>query len=238
MANFGTFFEGELTWMERGCLRSFLRHGHSMTLYSYTPLDDVPAGIIVADAASIVPHDLCFRTVGGPHHGTITAFSNLFRYAMIRKTGLIWADTDIVCLRPDWPDLPLLAGFQDAVTINCAVLGGDPALPLFAEAQAVSELVGPHGPFAYTGPYLLTALVLQMGHRQAMMRERVFYPIAYGDAVRFLLPPMPDARRIDWPAESLTVHLWNEMLRLSGWDKRAGPPQDSLLNLIFADLRE
>lgn len=238
MANFGTFFEGELTWMERGCLRSFLRHGHSMSLYSYTPIDDAPAGIACADAATIVPRTQFFQTVGGPHDGGVTAFSNLFRYAMIAKTGLTWVDTDIVCLRPDWPELPLLAGFQDAEIINCAVLGGDPALPLFKDAQAIAERVGAHGPFGYTGPYLLTALVQQMGHRAAMMPERVFYPIAYGDAVRFLLPPMPEAKRIDWPSESLTVHLWNEMLRLSGWNKREGPPEDSLLKLIFAELGE
>ena len=238
LANFGTFFDGELTWMERGCLRSFLRHGHRVTLYSYKPVTGLPAGIVAADAATILPQTLCFRTIGGPHHGGVAAFSDLFRYAMIRATGLTWIDTDVVCLRRDWSKLPLIAAWQDAVTVNGAVLGGPRDAALFDRAFAVAARVGSHGPWAYTGPFLLTALVHQLGLTGQVQPERTFYPIAYGDAVRFLLAPMPDAKRIDWPQESLTVHLWNEMLRLSGWDKRGGPPEHSLLKLIFADLGE
>ena len=236
MAAFGTFFAGELSHLERCCLRSFLRHGHQIALYCYDPVGVVPAGVEVRDAATILPRERFFRAGHGPHQGTAAAFANLFRYAMIPATGLIWVDTDVVCLKPDWPDRPLIAGFQDEVMVNNAVLGGSAAGPLFERAVAIATQVGTIGPWAYTGPHLLTALVHEMGHTRHVLPRDIFYPLSYRDAAPILLQPRPGVERITWPEQSLAVHLWNETLRLAGHDRDQPAPDHSVLKLILADL--
>ena len=236
MAAFGTFFAGELSRLERCCLRSFLRHGHRIALYAFESVGAVPDGVDVRDAASIVPRDKFFRSGHGPHKGTAAAFANLFRYAMILETGLIWVDTDVVCLKPDWPDLPLVAGFQDEVMVNNAVLGGSAVRPLLERAVEIATQVGTIGPWAYTGPHLLTALVHDMGHTRHVLPRDTFYPLSYRDAAPILLQPRPGVERIQWPEQALAVHLWNETLRLAGHDRHAPAPDHSLLKLILDDL--
>ncbi len=236
MGAFGTFFAGELSRLERCCLRSFVRHGHSITLYAFEPVGAVPNGVEVRDAATIVPRERFFQAGDGPHKGTAAAFANLFRYTMILETGLIWADTDVVCLKPDWPDWPFVAGFQDEVMVNNAVLGGSAAGPLLERAVAIAAHVGTIGPWAYTGPHLLTALVHDMGYTRDVLPQDTFYPLSYRVAASALLSPYPHAERIAWPDQTLAVHLWNETLRLAGHDRHRPPPENSLLKLILADL--
>lgn len=238
MAAFGTFFAGELGTIERCCLRSFVRHGHSIALYCYEAVGTVPPGVEVRDAAAILPRERFFLAADGPHGGTVTAFANLFRYAMIHKTGLIWTDADMVCLKPDWPDRPLIAGFQDEVLVNNAVLGGSAAGPMLERALEIAARVGAQGPFAYTGPHLLTPLVHDMGLTRQVLPRETFYPISYRYAAAMLLTPRPQIERVQWPEHTVAVHLWNETLRLAGHDRRAAPPDHSLLKLILADFAD
>lgn len=236
MAAFGTFFEGELSWLERGCLASFIAHGHAVTLYSYAPMA-LPAGVAHADAAAILPRDLLFRNQSGAHAGGVTAFANLFRYAMLRDHGGIWIDTDMLCLSRDWPEGELIVAAQSDHLINCAVLGGAAGHPLFTEAFAVASRIGAHSIFGYTGPHLVTALVNQMGLRGAVLPVETFYPIPFQSAAA-LLEPAPGARRVAWPERTVAVHLWHESLRLAGFDRAAPPPPDSLLALLLAPYRD
>ncbi|MFM7379463.1 MAG: hypothetical protein ACKO1O_15270 [Erythrobacter sp.] len=236
MGEFGTFFAGELSRLERCCLRSFVRHGHGIALYAYDPVGAVPDGVELRDAASVLPREAFFPAGNGPHEGTVAAFTDMFRYAMIIKTGLIWTDTDVVCLKPDWPDWPLAAAFQDAIIVNGAVLGGSAAGPLLERAAAIAGRVGTIGPWAYTGPHLLTALVHDMGLTRHVLPRETFYPFSYRDAASTLLTPRPGIERVQWPEPTVAVHLWNETLRLAGHDRETPPPDQSLLKLILADL--
>src|SRR5262245_13716406 len=53
--------------VERACLRSFLRHGHAVRLYSYGPVEGVPEGVRLADAASILPREAIIRHEAGSY---------------------------------------------------------------------------------------------------------------------------------------------------------------------------
>ncbi len=212
-----------------------MQHGHSIALYAFEPVGAVPHGVDVRDAATIVPRERFFRAGHGPHKGTAAAFANLFRYAMILKTGLIWVDTDVVCLKPDWPDWPLVAGFQDEVMVNNAVLCGSAAPPLLERAVEIATQVGAIGPWAYTGPHLLTALVHDMGYTRNVLPQDTFYPLSYRLAASALLSRYPNAERIEGPEQTLAVHLWNETLRLAGHERSAPAPDHSLLKLILAE---
>lgn len=88
------FWAGNLSEMERLCIRSFVANGHDFHLYTYDQLVDVPAGCIVKDASEIVPHD----DIGKFTH--LQQFADYFRYALLRKHGGWWVDMDVICLKP------------------------------------------------------------------------------------------------------------------------------------------
>ena len=54
---------------------------------------NVPKGIIKADANRILPSSEMFL-----HYGSVAAFSDYFRYVMIKKTNEMWIDADTICL--------------------------------------------------------------------------------------------------------------------------------------------
>lgn len=74
-------------------LASFIYYGHTVKLYVYDLELDVPEGVIKVDARDILPESEIFY-----HHNQLAAFSDLFRYHMIKKTGEVWIDTDTLCL--------------------------------------------------------------------------------------------------------------------------------------------
>jgi hypothetical protein len=46
---------GNLSWLEQLCLKSFLDHGHEVTLYTYEGVTNAPEGTVVADARPMFP---------------------------------------------------------------------------------------------------------------------------------------------------------------------------------------
>ncbi|MDA5095693.1 hypothetical protein O2N63_16500 [Aliiroseovarius sp. KMU-50] len=101
----GSFWAGlELSFLEQLCLQSFVDCGHEVTLYSYDKIRNAPKGVKLVDASKIVPdpHRCAHMKVGN-----LAAFSDRFRMLMIQKTGEVWVDCDVVCLKP-LPDDPYL----------------------------------------------------------------------------------------------------------------------------------
>lgn len=227
MTAFGTFFHGTLSRMERACLRSFVRHGHSVRLYAYAEMA-VPDGVMLCDAEEILPAHWLYHADRGLHAGTVAQFSDHFRYAMIRQTGLVWIDTDIICLRPDWPDRPWLIARQDACLVNGAVLGIPQDHAMLDDALMVAERMHGVTVWGVIGPHLLTALAWEHGSWQHLLPTDSFYPLHCSRAAQ-LLRPMETGEQFTIPQESLCLHLWNEMLRMAGHDRLADPPASSAL---------
>src|SRR5690349_14550149 len=86
--------------LERLCVASFLAHGHGVHLYAYGPVDGVPEGAQLRDAREILPAERIYTYASGFGQGSPSAFSNEFRYKLLRDRGGVWSDTDIACLRP------------------------------------------------------------------------------------------------------------------------------------------
>jgi hypothetical protein len=231
---FGTFFAGHLTRQEIFCLASFRRLGHQVTVFSYDKLD-MPVGITQMDARSILPKKAFFKVETGPalHHGSASQFSNLFRYHMIKKTGLVWIDTDVFCLRADWPDLPILIAWQGPVLVNNAVLRLPADHPALDDAIDAAGRIGRLAIWGYTGPFLLTALVQNYEMQRLVLPVDSFYPVHWSKAVS-LIQPLPPGQEPRWPAGAYCVHFWNEILRMAGLDKSVGPPAQSPMGKLFA----
>jgi hypothetical protein len=90
----------ELSANEQLCLRSYLYHRHEVHLYAYSPLKRIPEGVILRDAAEIIPLGRLFKDSSN----TYASFADWFRLKLLEKYGGWWVDTDTVCLRPfDFP---------------------------------------------------------------------------------------------------------------------------------------
>lgn len=85
-----------LSRMEQLSIKSFLDNGHTYHLYTYGPVENVPEGAIVKDANDILDSSEIYRY----KNGSVSAFSNLFRFTMMYKVGGYWADTDLICVKP------------------------------------------------------------------------------------------------------------------------------------------
>src|SRR4051812_12851319 len=82
--------------VERACLRSMLRVGHPVTLYCYQEPAGVPEGVQLADAREVLAEELIIRH----HSGSVSLFSNRFRYELQRRAAGTWVDLDHYCLAP------------------------------------------------------------------------------------------------------------------------------------------
>lgn len=92
--------------MQRMCIQSFLDHGHTYHVYSYSAISNIPAGAVLMDANTILPETEIYRykTVvrkgRPPLAGSVAAFSNYFRFVLLYKNGGCWVDADIACIKP------------------------------------------------------------------------------------------------------------------------------------------
>jgi hypothetical protein len=218
--------------VERACLRSALRQGHPVSLYCYRAPDGIPEGVEMCDAAEILPETRIIRH----HAGSVSLFSNLFRYALLRRGPATWIDTDIYLLRPVDGTQPHLFGRQSPAILNGAVLRLPPASPLLdplirlfdetevpfwlstAEREVATIRLRETGrtglslmPWGTAGPNALTALAGRAGLWSLALPESVFYPARFQSAGWILSPKirLDDVVRPD----TVAVHLWNELIK-------------------------
>ena len=101
LTRFASFWHGApLGFMERLCLKSFADHGHPIRLYTYDPELDVPDGVELADASTILPETALHASRSNKG---MAPFSDRFRVNMMAETGETWTDCDVVCLAPSAP---------------------------------------------------------------------------------------------------------------------------------------
>ena len=233
------------------CLRSFVRVGHPVVLHCYDEPRDVPDGVVLSDAATLVPRDRVFTHA---RTGSYALFSNYFRYQIMQRSLGLYVDCDVVCVRPV-PTRSYLFGLQDAETINGAVLklpsGSrllgdltalfDPGVfapPWYSRRrrleQYIKTLLGrpadlAHARWGVAGPVALTWFAKKHGLRDWAQPMDVLYPVPHTEVSRFLDPD------VTWESliteQTCCVHLWNEKLRRENLQAiRPGSPLQRLLN--------
>src|SRR5882724_10558983 len=121
MTTFRTFFHGTMSGLEVTCLKSFLDHGHHVIIFAYDETE-VPALFEKRDAAAVLPRERIFFYKSGPGRGSVAGFANLFRYVLLERYGGWWIDTDVLCLREQWPQADSAMGWECDEWIGNAVL--------------------------------------------------------------------------------------------------------------------
>jgi hypothetical protein len=228
MQAFQTFFHGRMGPLEIACLKSFIDHGHEILVFSYDH-ETTPAFCRREDASAILPREQLFVYESGFGAGSVAAFANMFRYALLYKHGGIWIDTDMFCLSAEWPEENLLAGWQHDNLINCAVLKLDPGHAISEAAYSQCAALKNDVLWGQTGPKLLTQLFEQHGLSSEALPPSAFYPVRWEHWIDTLDPAKSAAVR-ELTKESFAIHLWNELFRHGGVQKAVAPPRTSFLH--------
>lgn len=226
---------GNLSWLEQLCIQSFLDHGHSFTLYTYEGVTNAPQGTTVADASAMFPKD---EFIVHRASGSSALHSDIFRYHMILKTGLVWVDCDMLCMRPWIFPSGNVYGWEKPKTLICgAALGfaqgsgalsrliafcDDPApvpewypdeekAKLRDAAAAGNPVHVSDLPWGIWGPAALTHYLRATGEAKNALPQQAFYPIPFKDRRDMLNPGVDITPRLG--PDCYGVHLWNRRLR-------------------------
>ena len=235
------FWHGStLGFMEYVCISSFVKHGFEVRVFSYNDLV-LPDSVILMDASEILPFsDLSKYTQAGISHN-LAAFSDAFRYQVIKKKGGWWFDSDVICLVDSGPfsaiidkkSIKISLGYESPVLINGAVLYIDNHIVLQKILDEL-ESVGTEFEWGDIGPKLITRVInnLQLTH---LVDPSFYYYAIYEDYQRLY-----DPKCLKWCQEmvgkSFALHLWNDLMRRYKIPKNIMPPAGSFLHKIFLDV--
>jgi hypothetical protein len=206
-----------LSTMERLSIASYMHHGHVYHLYTYWPVEGLPSGALLQDAAMILPESMIFQY---REHATYAGFANYFRYKLLLERGGWWVDTDSVCLRPFGFDEPYVVATEPApgggeVPTN-AFLKAPPGSPAMAFAWESCLARNPRDlKWGETGPRLVAEFVARFGLERYLQPASTFCPVSYEDWKLFTEPA------VAWPFGESTraAHLWHELWRRAAWNK-------------------
>ena len=239
-----------LSTLERLSVCSFLANGHEYHLYVYDDVKNVPSEVSIKDANEILPHSDVFKV-----NGSLALFADWFRWELLLKSGGIWVDMDLVCLRPlDFADTRLF-GWQDSELVAIGVLGfeaGDELCRLMAYSCENPNVAMPYdgpkewrrkfkgrllrNPYRFIkwsdlgGPSGFTRALQAQGATSLAKPYTWFYPIPVSHWTAFFSEGIYPDQKIGTElfANSYTIHVWNEYFRRHKVDKDAVFPASSL----------
>ena len=226
-----------------------------MTLFVHSEVKSVPAGVQVRDAKEIAGNrPIVFASKNNIKSPAL--YSDQFRYHMINKTGLIWADLDMFLLKPLQPANGYLFAREDKEFINGGILSLPGNSPTLADLIESCEDYYPIPPFenkrrilklklrkmigfpvhvsqqrwGVWGPHALTWFLHKNQEDQKALPRESLYPIEYKDMKPLLLPSRETYHR--YLRDTLAVHLWGAWLR-SKIQEPGDIPEGSFLSHIL-----
>jgi len=238
--------------IEQLSIRSFLRAGHRVNLFTFDHVDHVPEGTTIDSALEYMTRDE-YKALRHSKTGSYSLAADLFRYRLMRIDAGFWADADFVCLRPVHCEVENVFGWESDSYLANGFLYLPPDSPVLhdllnyfdgrrvppwlstsrrwklrlrnAVGQPLSPATLPWGSF---GPRALTWLAKHHGVAdQGQPRERFYaHPLSNAERV-FSKSYQLDA--MDSPA-TLLIHLWNEKIKTI---KHTAPEKGSILATLY-----
>ena len=224
MAAFSTFHYGRMSGLEVTCLKSFLDYGHELTVFTYDSTMVAPL-FRTADAGAIVPPEQIFFYTANPGKGSISGFTNLFRYKLLHEFGNFWIDTDVLCLTDSWPEeRDFVAGWESDEWVGSAVL----KLPTWFARESLTrcEELSDKVKWGQTGPRLVTEIVKREQLQERLFRKERFYPVWHQNLLEFFDEEAAHVT-VEKCSTSYSAHFWNQMITQNGFDKALLPPAGS-----------
>ncbi len=237
---------GSLSRLERLAINSFIYHGFDVTLWSYDRIANIPPACQLRDAREILPEDLVF--LNGKK--SYASFADLFRYALLTKVGGLYADTDVICLKPAelLPRqaflvteqsgtrkyiknfLRKLLGISKPDRVNNNVIFNPAPSP--GNVIDLAYHYSQHFPkdkikWSEIGPKLLSAIVaIYPNHGYTIYHKDFANPVSQHDCPHLLL------KNHALPDSAFFLHCYNEKWRQANMDKNAAYPEASLLGKL------
>lgn len=219
MPNFGSLWIGNpLSSVEQTSLASFIYHGHSFTLFVYDMQMKVPKGVVKEDANLIIPESKIFKI-----ENSYGPFADMFRYTMIKKTGLTWTDTDSICLRSDWNFGDYLFGFEEQDRLANGIL----RMP--QDSELINFLISKSYEYdknkivwSEIGPLLVTEGANKFNVIKYAEAPEVFYPVHFWQWKKIWMPEYRD-EVLNKCKKAHTLQIWNQFLNRDGVDKNNLP---------------
>ena len=182
--SFSTLWIGEsLPVVQQICLSSYIYHNQKINFYTYSEVKNVPDGVTILDAESILPKKDIFMLFN-----SYAIFSDYFRYILLSKKDTVWVDADHMSLSKNWgtEDSEYFYGIQryvnNANEINNGVLkypkDSRLAKSLVLECQKILAK-GEKMVWGETGPILLTKLVNDLGLNRFAINKNRIYPVSW-----------------------------------------------------------
>lgn len=227
MANFGSLWIGKpLSKVEYTALSSFIFHDHSFTLFVYDMNLKVPKGVKKEDANKIIPESEVFKI-----QNSYGPFADMFRYKMIKETGLTWTDTDSICLRSDWNFGDYLFGFEEEDRLANGIL----RMP--KKSKLIKFLIENSTNYdkdqivwSEIGPLLVTKGAKQFDVLKYAQPPEVFYPIHFWQWKKIWVDRYTE-EVLDKCKDSHTLQIWNQFLNREGIDKNDLPKNSTIHHL-------
>ncbi|WP_166418605.1 glycosyltransferase family 2 protein [Cochlodiniinecator piscidefendens] len=233
----GLWIGETLTYIEQLSMTSFVAEGHVYQLFTYGPLEGVPEGVVIRNAADILPLE---KDLGDYSYDDVEILADRFKYRLLIAENTIWADLDMLCLRPwDFGDDPVVCWQRQDKQIAGAALrlpasspslqaisavADDPApVPAWlkgddlTDAQTAKDKGQPIAPAnlkrGLFGVHGLTHFLKKSGEVANILPARSFFPCEFKerndlfDANDPVTPKLTD--------QSYGVHMWGRRLRRS-----------------------
>ncbi len=234
--------------------------GHEVTLFVHSEVKGVPEGVQVRDAKEITgnrPVVFTYCVKNKKRIKSPTLYSDQFRYHMISKTDLIWADLDMFLLKPLQPDNGYLFARGNKELIYNGILSLPEnsqtladliefcedyySIPLLEHRKRViinltlRKMIGfpvhvSRQRWGVWGPQALTWFLRKNREDRYALPVESFHPFGYKDMSPLLLPDRETDER--YLQDSLAVHLWGTWLR-DQIQELGNIPDDSFLSHIL-----
>ena len=230
-----------LSKLEQLCLKSFVDNGHTVHLYVYDKVGNIPTGVIVKDGNEILDKSEIYRY----KNGSVSAFSNLFRFTLLYKKGGYWIDADLLCVRPiklkeDYvfssePDEEYKFKRINAGLIKLPKGSKEALLGMEIQRQRKQDILEGKIPWG-SGPEAVRKIVEKFDLSKYVLPWWGICNCFY-EHFAILFDPRYKVKGAinnvkEMPKDMLCIHLWNEVLRRNNINKNGKFHHASLIEFF------
>ena len=235
----------QLSLAHKIAISSFIYHGHNVKIYVYDKSIEVPNGVEKADANAIIKESLVFK-----HYDSYAAFSDLFRYALIAKTGETWIDTDTFSFSDSFFDDQEYVFIKESDNIYGngilkAPRDSDFIKRLYSYSKKISNTENSRnevsinnenfwGSWTHLGPSLLTKVVKELSLDNFSIEKNIInlIDIHKESPIDFYWSPTPSEENIKRIGSAIAGTFFNSWLDQRGFDKNL-LPEGSIMELFY-----
>jgi hypothetical protein len=234
------FWHGNFSLYEYECIKSFVKCGFKVKIWSYNVLD-LPNGVELCDANKIIPEKNLYSYSQAEFKNSLAAFSDIFRFTLLNTEPGWWFDADCFCLKSSdqftklKEKVPYVMGYEPKNIIACgAIYFNDKSIiddinkELYRRLKIHNNHVPKWGDYSVN---LVTEVLNKKKIASLAQSQNKFYEIGYEELNKFV-NPLYCEQSLNRTQNSYIVHIWNHMIS-DKINKNIMPPIGSFLEYLF-----